>query len=727
MKSFFDKIQDSTLTWTSDDDISISSSSLSSSDFDSSDDEDDDGEDQELEHDDDEDDADQQEIQINDDQQEQQQMMDNHENVNNVEMQQALQQQIQEGNIQQHPVAPLGVQAGEEAADQQPREPPLVAQEQEAQQEANGNELIFLPVHQLSDLQRQAIAGAARHPPIRTSSTQILQRIEAHPRSNEFIMRIARCEILPLIRAEIDWKLLLTQLPTYPAQEVGDDLASFLLQSILRMTPSIPILKEIIQFFPRACVDMDPFYAACQFCNDEVVKFIIQKTISSRKEFGIKWSMVALLGDARISLKHARFLFEYKLQMFEKVEDRILDPQMGLFGVSPLDRMLSGQFIHGDTFTWVEKLKLALLAANTGNIIPNPKFYPFHTLVKRLISIDFKGNHFGQLAFINCLNACIDGDENGTPFHEVNEHWNLPLHTVLTTKCNTNLGIIGERKLVKFLLKANPDSATMKNSKGLMPIRLAIENGWPVYDIICHFCPASYTEGVIQTNLVPSIQDVGNNATPSATGTTMSFLSPGGSTNNVIEEEKDLLIHDILNGPFSDRFGISGARELIKFVLKKYPSVGMAPDANGKLPIHIAIENGWPVHDLIVGAAPHTLEVKDPVTGLYPFLLAASITTKTTTIDSKEEATAPSNAEEEKATSKSTFNADLSTLYELIREAPLMLQGFGTEHQKKNKAQMIRRRSSLLHSKRKRKHHYLSRRRGSGNGSSSPTRKKGKR
>ena len=58
-----------------------------------------------------------------------------------------------------------------------------------------------------------------------------------------------------------------------------------------------------------------------------------------------------------------------------------------------------------------------------------------------------------------------------------------------------------------------------------------------MYDIICHFCPVSYTEGVIQTSLLSSVGEVEKNATPSAAGTSMSFLSPGGSTNNVIEEE----------------------------------------------------------------------------------------------------------------------------------------------------------------------------------------------
>ena len=43
--------------------------------------------------------------------------------------------------------------------------------------------------------------------------------------------------------------------------------------------------------------------------------------------------------------------------------DALTDAAHGAFGVSPLDRMASGYFIHGDPIEWAEKLRLALKVA----------------------------------------------------------------------------------------------------------------------------------------------------------------------------------------------------------------------------------------------------------------------------------------------------------------------------------------------------------------------------
>ena len=43
--------------------------------------------------------------------------------------------------------------------------------------------------------------------------------------------------------------------------------------------------------------------------------------------------------------------------------EALIDPAHGAFGVSPLDRMASGYFIHGDAINWAEKLRLALKVA----------------------------------------------------------------------------------------------------------------------------------------------------------------------------------------------------------------------------------------------------------------------------------------------------------------------------------------------------------------------------
>lgn len=621
MKSFYDDIKDSTLTWSSEDDISLSSS-YSSSDFHSSDDDDDDDDSFHSDHGEDNLQED-----LWDHLDNQGQLGEGEENLLPVARRQ------QENGNHEAAVAVANddfiLQHAQLAGENEAR--PIVAGPEGANHPGNapGNRQIQAPPQQ-RPRQEQPIRNPPSQP-IRTNAAQILRNIEMHPRSNELLFRIARCEVLPLIRAEIDWGLLQRQLPTYPGAELSDDSAAFLLQSVLRMDPPLDIIRELIRIYPKSCVDMDPFYAACQYSSDDAVLVLLRRTMKARKEEGIHWSMLALLGDARIRLRHAKFLLQYN-------PEAVIDPSHGLFGVSPLDRMISGAFIHGDAEEWVNKLKLALLTAERGFVDDEPgskPFHPFHALLNRLISHDFMGVQFGAFTFVNCLSACIDGDENHSPFHQVDKDGNLPIHVVLGQKCNTNLGIIGERKLVKFLLHANPSSATMANAQGVMPIRLAIENGWPVYDIIARRCPREYVEGC-------------------------AFVASHGDCNQSLKEFSNLLFHDILSGPYSKRFGVYGARKLVRYVLQKFPMVGELTNALGRYPIHLAIENGWPCHDIIVGSAPFTLEIIDPISGMYPFQVAACANCRKS--DGGE----------------SGDSKQLSTLYEIIRECPLLIEGFGS-------------------------------------------------
>ena len=459
-----------------------------------------------------------------------------------------------------------------------------------------------------------------RNPP---TAREVLRNLESHERSNELLFRIARSEVLPLIRAEIDWTLLQSQLSSYPGAEIGDESAAFLLHSILRMDPPLGVIRNVIETFPKSCVVMDPFYAACQYASDDAVKLLMQSTMKARILEGIHWSMLALLGDARIGLQHARFLLKHTPEV-------VVDPSHGVFDVSPLDRMLSGAFIHGDAALWASKLKLALLTADRGFLDEDGKpFCAYHALLKRLISSGFRGTKFGATAFTNCLSACING-ESGHPFHEINEDANLPLHIVLGSKCNTKLGTIGERKLVKFLVRVNPLSTVLTNSDGISPIRLAIQNGWPVYDIIMNRCPEYYKR--ISSNLLELSEDVSESE----------------------DKAKSLLIHDALKGPYHPRFGIHGARTLVKFMLDQFPGLAEAKDASGCYPIHIAIKNSWPCHDLIASAAPFTLEAKD-TNGMYPYQIAAYANSASRGI-------------------KIYDSTRLSILFELIRESPLLLE-----------------------------------------------------
>jgi hypothetical protein len=322
-----------------------------------------------------------------------------------------------------------------------------------------------------------------------------------------------------------------------------------------------------------------------------------------------------------------------------------------MFGVSPLDRMMSGAFIHGGYLEWVEKLKLALWTAANGSLNEwgNHPFYPFHDIIKRLVSSDFMGVQFGALSFVNSLTACIEAEatvqssDDDPPFHQLDASGNLPLHIALQKECDTNLGVIGERKLIKFLVHSNPQSAMKRDGNGVLPIVLAVTNGWPVYDIIINTCLPEYIQGQTAQNTDRQL-------------------------------ETSFLLHDVLNCNFHQRFGIEGARSIIKFILKKNPSSVDLPHENGCLPLHIGIKNGWPCHDLLIVASPSTLENKDPQTHLYPFMLAAK---------------PKSQIRENKSLN------ELSALYEMIRWGPSLLKGTGEDVTLDDKGSIKRKQSTM--------------------------------
>lgn len=84
-------------------------------------------------------------------------------------------------------------------------------------------------------------------------------------------------------------------------------------------------------------------------------------------------------------------------------------------------------------------------------------------------------------------------------------------------------------------------------------------------------------------------------------------------------------LHYVLNHKCTeDKAGLVASRELIKTLLSAHPTSARHPALGGRLPIHLAVENGWPCHDLLLSVYPEALGVPDPVTGLLPFQSAAS-------------------------------------------------------------------------------------------------------
>ena len=429
--------------------------------------------------------------------------------------------------------------------------------------------------------------------------------------------------------------------------------------------------------------------------------------------------MVAFLGDARISPPHAKLLLR-------NAPEALIDPKHGAFGVSPLDRMASGVFIHGSTMEWVEKLRLALRVAayvrmrrkqqqkheeerqecepfgspfiptTTPKIVlprgffhsdsqlfrrreseferstsqegdksfhhlatPAQSFYPYHELIRLLTSANFQGIKFGKHGFLQTLRACTQSDPNA--FLRPDNEGNLPIHIALRSECESVLGVKGERRLIKYLLDLDEHTSLcpegIPKCDGLvrrLPLRLSVENAWPVYDLIIN--------SAFKCCDITDVQNYKHESSKSD-----NELSCKEYIWSKIVLDKPLL-HDALNGPYHSRFGIHGARALTKNIMKKnarhrqlsqgssevatpYSNLTSFLDANGRTALHIALESKWPVADLIVKAKPSfALDYRDPVTKLLPFQLAAC-----------------------SYTSPCLPNAtlEMSMLFELIKESPL--------------------------------------------------------
>ena len=499
----------------------------------------------------------------------------------------------------------------------------------------------------------------------------------------------------------------------------------------------------------------DASFASSSDDVGQVVKLVMRKTVQARRLNSIDWGMVAFLGDARISPPQAKVLLR-------NAPEALTDPKHGAFGVSPLDRMASGFFIHGETIAWVKKLCSALQVAafvrvnreerkkvrgastslssssmSTSSsssccsssasssassssteivlprgffitesskfdtthqfnyVTPPQSFYPYHELIRLLVSPKFRGNRFGKHGFLRTLRACTQADPDAflRPDHE----GNLPIHIALQAECKTVLGIKGERLLMKYLLDLDkntslcPEGISRRDGNDRrMPLRLSVENAWPAYDlIICaalSCCDAPSSLGKLDSTLRYKDDNNGEHNYRDDIAANMVLDRP--------------LLHDVLNGCYHPRFGIHGARQLVTNIIRKVTSYQEQQsqdiidggkhsltdfvDTYGRTALHVALESKWPVYDLIIQANPNfCLDVVDPMTGLLPFQLAAC-TLKSPYPNKKRQTKKPSSSKQLHADTKSINAAigkcdqvdeaeliEMSTVFELIRESPL--------------------------------------------------------
>lgn len=107
----------------------------------------------------------------------------------------------------------------------------------------------------------------------------------------------------------------------------------------------------------------------------------------------------------------------------------------------------------------------------------------------------------------------------------------------------------------------------------------------------------------------------------------------------------------------SSQMALVAARELCKLLIEAdslavMHGIGMG---GALYPFHLAIQNGWPCHDLLLSVWPESIEYRDPRTGLLPFQAALST---------------PSEAKREQATGP---DLSLNIAFELLRANPTMV------------------------------------------------------
>jgi hypothetical protein len=77
----------------------------------------------------------------------------------------------------------------------------------------------------------------------------------------------------------------------------------------------------------------------------------------------------------------------------------------------------------------------------------------------------------------------------------------------------------------------------------------------------------------------------------------------------------------------SSQSALVACRELCKIIIKADSLAvmhGISTSGEALYPLHMAIENGWPCHDLLMAIWPESIEIPDPRTGLLPFQSASS-------------------------------------------------------------------------------------------------------
>lgn len=141
----------------------------------------------------------------------------------------------------------------------------------------------------------------------------------------------------------------------------------------------------------------------------------------------------------------------------------------------------------------------------------------------------------------------------------------------------------------------------------------------------------------------------------------------------LVDDNGDTPLHVVLRITCQEGPGIYAyASEIITILIDSFKQSAFLVTRNeGRLPIFLALENGWPCYEVLIRAFPQALHRRDPITCLYPFQVAAS-RAKPSICDRKV-------AKRAKTQGSGGDAQQLDAIYTLLRQDPLQarMQGHG--------------------------------------------------
>ena len=360
--------------------------------------------------------------------------------------------------------------------------------------------------------------------------------------------------------------------------------------------------------------------------------------------------------------------------------------------------------MHATLFDLWEKLRMMLYAATMGTMSgyddSKSSFQVLHCLLRIVNEGGIRGVKFpNDFSHSTLLLARFIGRENRSMFEERDEKGSLPLHIAVSGKAflkesggNSEYGMRVERTVEEEASEG--DDQDVDNTENANQAEGEREHGGNVRPVVA-FPPAQradqddHAEGDNSHNAGGPTngndQDLGNST---------SILSSDMETIRLLvhQHPPSICLRDSLTGSLPIHLALEHnphAVEVIAYLLKLYPRSVSLPDGNGRLPLHISLLKESPAWKRVLELNPMNLEVRDPVTGLLPFMLAAvskmplplekDITTDNTT--KMDEVPKELNSGQQQQ-AQMVENDSLSTTYHLLRRNPNLAAGLGDVKQR---------------------------------------------